>query len=56
MKSKSFLLVLILLGTTAGFGQQVTIRVGAFPNITHPQATIGKANGSFDKAMSACQD
>jgi NitT/TauT family transport system substrate-binding protein len=31
--------------------QQVTIRVGAFPNITHPQAMIGKANGWFEKAM-----
>jgi len=29
----------------------VTIRVGAFPNITHPQAMIGKANGAFEKAI-----
>src|SRR5246127_1060127 len=29
----------------------VTIRVGAFPNITHPQAMVGKANGVFEKAM-----
>jgi NitT/TauT family transport system substrate-binding protein len=29
----------------------VTIRVGAFPNITHPQAMIGKANGAFEKAL-----
>jgi NitT/TauT family transport system substrate-binding protein len=29
----------------------VTIRVGAFPNITHAQAMVGKANGSFDKAL-----
>src|SRR5438477_11122645 len=28
-----------------------TIRVGAFPNITHAQAMVGKANGWFDKAM-----
>jgi NitT/TauT family transport system substrate-binding protein len=27
------------------------IHVGAFPNITHPQAMVGKANGYFDKAM-----
>ena len=27
------------------------IRVGAFPNITHAQAMVGKANGWFDKAM-----
>lgn len=28
-----------------------TIRVGAFPNITHAQAMVGKANGWFDRAM-----
>jgi len=34
------------------FGQSaVPVRVGAFPNITHPQAMVGKANGAFDKAM-----
>lgn len=27
------------------------IRVGAFPNITHPQAMVGKANGWFEKAV-----
>ncbi len=30
---------------------QTVMRVGAFPNITHPQAMAGKANGWFDKAM-----
>ena len=30
---------------------RVVVRVGAFPNITHPQAMIGKANGWFEKAM-----
>jgi NitT/TauT family transport system substrate-binding protein len=32
-------------------GSGNTIRVGAFPNITHAQAMVGKANGFFDKAM-----
>jgi ABC-type nitrate/sulfonate/bicarbonate transport system substrate-binding protein len=32
-------------------GTANTIRVGAFPNITHAQAMVGKANGWFDKAM-----
>lgn len=32
-------------------GSAHTIRVGAFPNITHAQAMVGKANGFFDKAM-----
>ncbi len=30
---------------------QTAVRVGAFPNITHAQAMVGKANGWFDKAM-----
>ena len=34
-----------------GQGSANTIRVGAFPNITHAQAMVGKANGWFDKAM-----
>lgn len=29
----------------------ITIRVGAFPNITHAQAMVGKANGTFEKAV-----
>jgi NitT/TauT family transport system substrate-binding protein len=43
-----------LLFVCAGFGiahAQTVIRVGAFPNITHPQAMVGKANGWFEKAM-----
>jgi ABC-type nitrate/sulfonate/bicarbonate transport system substrate-binding protein len=34
----------------SGFGKTV-VRVGAFPNITHAQAMVGKANGWFDKAL-----
>ncbi len=32
-------------------GETAAIRVGHFPNITHSQAVIGKANGWFEKAM-----
>ena len=32
-------------------GAQTTIRVGAFPKITHAQAMVGKANGTFEKAL-----
>src|ERR1700688_4547366 len=39
----------LLLGALAG--AQTVIRVGAFPNITHPQAMVGKNNGWFEKAM-----
>src|ERR1700730_17153520 len=41
--------LLFLLGAFAG--AQTVIRVGAFPNITHPQAMVGKNNGWFEKAM-----
>jgi NitT/TauT family transport system substrate-binding protein len=51
MKTKLLCLALILVMASAGFAQQITIRVGAFPNITHPQAMIGKANGWFEQAM-----
>lgn len=43
------LLFVVLLGNVCF--TQTTIRVGAFPNITHPQAMVGKANGWFEKAM-----
>src|SRR5260221_7361060 len=42
-------LFVFLLGALAG--AQSSIRVGAFPNITHPQAMVGKNNGWFEKAM-----
>jgi NitT/TauT family transport system substrate-binding protein len=45
----AFALSLFLLGALAS--AQTSIRVGAFPNITHPQAMVGKSNGWFDKAM-----
>jgi len=43
-------LLFILLFAVLGFAQ-TTVRVGAFPNITHPQAMVGKANRFFEKAM-----
>jgi NitT/TauT family transport system substrate-binding protein len=51
MKTRIFFFVLLLVIASAVSGQQTTIRVGAFPNITHPQAMIGKANGWFERAM-----
>jgi NitT/TauT family transport system substrate-binding protein len=41
--------MLVLLATLAS--TQTVIHVGAFPNITHSQAMVGKANGWFAKAM-----
>jgi len=44
------LFTLILGHSGSGYAQQ-NIRVGAFPNITHAQAMVGKAQGTFEKAM-----
>jgi sulfonate transport system substrate-binding protein len=53
--NRRFLIPFLLWLATAisGWAQSLahTIRVGAFPNITHAQAMVGKANGWFDKAM-----
>ena len=46
-----FLLLIALSISGWAQGNVTTIRVGAFPNITHAQAMVGKANGWFDKAM-----
>ena len=45
-----FLIFAVILTPLFGLSQTV-IRVGAFPNITHAQPMIGKANAWFDKAM-----
>ncbi len=49
--SKRLLMTLVLIFVATSGAAQTTIRVGAFPNITHAQAMVGKANGWFDKAM-----
>ena len=41
----------LMLGLLGQGWAQTVVRVGAFPNITHPQAMVGKANGYFEKAM-----
>jgi NitT/TauT family transport system substrate-binding protein len=45
------LLCFALRATVALSGQTTVIRIGAFPNITHAQPMIGKANGWFEKVM-----
>lgn len=37
--------------TNSGANKNTNVRIGFFPNITHSQALIGKANGSFQKAI-----
>jgi NitT/TauT family transport system substrate-binding protein len=51
--NKKFVIALgliFLAFSLSGFGQ-TAVRVGAFPNITHAQAMVGKANGWFDKVL-----
>lgn len=45
------MMLLALSGCSIVHSHAQVIRVGAFPNITHSQAMIGKANGFFAKAM-----
>ena len=54
MKVSSGLLIAILIATALCAGAQqkpVVVRVGYFPNITHAQALVGRANGQFEKAL-----
>src|SRR5579871_3944448 len=53
MRARSMLvgLMVVLSSMLCSAQNPVVIRVGAFPNITHPQAMVGKANGWFEKAM-----
>src|SRR5206468_12367422 len=41
---------LFLLLVTQAFAQTI-VHIRAFPNITHAQAMVGKANGYFEQAM-----
>jgi NitT/TauT family transport system substrate-binding protein len=43
--------LMLLLGWASKATGQNVIRVGAFPNITHPQAMVGKNQGWFENAM-----
>src|SRR5882672_12773010 len=48
-----FLTAIWMLGATFAAAQQkpTVIRVGYFPNMTHAQALVGRANGQFEKAV-----
>jgi NitT/TauT family transport system substrate-binding protein len=51
MIKRGFILAFLLLLIGIGASAQTVIHVGAFPNITHAQAMVGKANGWFEKRM-----
>ena len=51
MIKKTLTLAGVILASSLSGMAQTVVRVGAFPNITHAQAMVGKANGWFDKAL-----
>ena len=51
MTKRGFITAIFVLFGGFVAAAQTIIRVGAFPNITHSQAMIGKANGWFEKRM-----
>lgn len=56
MKASFRVLAAILMTTAFAAHAQhnpTVIRVGYFPNITHAQALVGRANGQFEKALGA---
>src|SRR6266478_1519719 len=46
-------IVLIAACTLNAQQKPTVLRVGYFPNITHAQALVGRANGQFEKALGA---
>lgn len=46
---------ILSIAACAAYAQQkpTVLRVGYFPNITHAQALVGRANGQFEKALGA---
>src|SRR5215475_4297749 len=51
MINRGIFITLFLFFVAVVASAQTVIHVGAFPNITHSQAMVGKANGWFEKAM-----
>jgi NitT/TauT family transport system substrate-binding protein len=51
MTKRSFITAVFVLFAGMVASAQTVIHVGAFPNITHSQAMVGKANGWFEKRM-----
>jgi len=51
MTNRGFIAAIFLLFVGITASAQSVIRVGAFPNITHAQAMVGKANSWFEKRM-----
>ena len=51
MKLRGFLIGALTLFFAGTLPAQTTVRTGYFPNITHAQALVGRANGAFEHAL-----
>jgi NitT/TauT family transport system substrate-binding protein len=51
VKTRIAFLALTILLAALPVSAQTVVRIGAFPNITHPQAMVGKNEGFFEKAL-----
>ena len=55
MKFRNLAMLLLAIGAIGASAipsaGQTVVRIGAFPNITHPQAMVGKNEGYFEKAL-----
>jgi len=54
VKSRSVMTIFFLLlaaAQTDAQGAPITVRAGYFPNVTHSQALVGRAQGRFDQAL-----
>ena len=47
----SIFLFLLATGTAGAQNARVTVRAGYFPNVTHSQALVGRAQGRFEQAL-----
>ena len=51
LRVRTIVRTLLVLALAPSMYGQVAVRVGYFPNITHAQVLVGRANGSFEKAL-----
>lgn len=51
MKGSTLLTGIALIVLAGSLSAQTTIHVGYFPNITHAQPLVGRANGTFEQAL-----
>jgi NitT/TauT family transport system substrate-binding protein len=51
LKHIRFVVLLLAVAPISMINAQVEVRAGFFPNISHPQALVGKAQGTFERSL-----